>query len=873
MSSSVMDPRQDSAELERASPPPTAAGIGEALCELLFHSSSAGVGVVDRDLRYVRINDTFAAMNGRPAAAHIGRSIFDVIPDAAPTLEPLLRRVIETGEPMVDLMVEVEHPAGVWRRLNAGYYPVRDASGAVTGVATVTLEHQPGPETERRAVYVAAREADRARVLRGVVTRLNEATTIPQVGSVVVEDTLRALDGDAGLLIFVVRDAEGRPCELVSVRSAGFAAELTAQYERTPIVRGRPISELALTGASIFVESPEQWTAEWPKAIASLGELGFHSFAAVPVKVGDQVVAVLSFGFRKRRQFDTATRDFLATLAEQCALALERVRLHEAELHAAERQAAILATVQDGFAVLDRELRFTYVNAQAETLLRKPAHELLGRRMGDVFPQAVGKLVEQAMRRVLETGERQQTEAYSPVVRGWVDARLYPAPDGLSIVFQDVSARKRRQDAIALLADASRQLATSLDFHQTIRSVTAAAVPLLGDLCVVSLIEEPEKQEWPPRLERIAAVAEDPEMIARAQRLSEGYSIDWSSTAGLPQVLRTATPVFVPEMCDERLATLAQNAEHLALMRALDFSSVIIVPLVARGVTLGALSLFMTTSGRRYDVDDLAVAQDLADRQALAVDHARLMLQAQRARAEAEAANRAKTEFLAVMSYELRTPLNAIAGYTRILDLELHGPVTDPQRTALERIRRSQVHLAEIINQVMSFARLESGTVTYETKPLLLGELMSDLLPRVEPQRAAKRLGLQVRMPAPSADHETRVLADGDKLTQIILNLLSNALKFTTAGGHVTVEVLADPGDPGATLVRVIDTGIGIPAFELESIFEPFVQVDRSLNRPGEGTGLGLAISRVLARGMGGDLTVSSTPGVGSAFTLRLRRA
>jgi signal transduction histidine kinase len=389
---------------------------------------------------------------------------------------------------------------------------------------------------------------------------------------------------------------------------------------------------------------------------------------------------------------------------------------------------------------------------------------------------------------------------------------------------------------------------------------------------VVSLIEDPEKQEWPPRLQRIAVMADDPKLVTRAEALSEAYSVDWSATVGLPQVLRAGTPVFVPDMADARLAHLAQNAEHLALMHALDFSAVIIVPLVARGVTLGALTLCMAESGRHYDADDLALAQDLAQRQALAVDNARSFLQAQRARADAESANRAKTEFLAVMSYELRQPLNAIAGYVRILDLELHGPVTDQQRTSLERIRRSQTHLAEIINQVLQFARLESGTVSYELKRLRLGDVVADIMPRIEPQRAARRLSLQLRMPPPADDRDAYVIADPDKLQQVLLNMLSNAVKFTTTGGYVTVEVVPDAED-GMTALRVTDTGIGIAPSKLESIFEPFVQVDRSLNNPGEGTGLGLPISRVLARGMGGDLTAVSIPGSGSTFTLRLRRA
>jgi len=146
-------------------------------------------------------------------------------------------------------------------------------------------------------------------------------------------------------------------------------------------------------------------------------------------------------------------------------------------------------------------------------------------------------------------------------------------------------------------------------------------------------------------------------------------------------------------------------------------------------------------------------------------------------------------------------------------------------------------------------------------------------VPRVEQQRAAKRLGLQVRMPSQSTARDARVLADGDKLQQVLFNLLSNAVKFTPAGGQVTVELLPETDERGMTGLRVTDTGIGIPPSKLEAIFEPFVQVDRSLNKPGEGTGLGLAISRVLARGMGGDLTAASKVGVGTTFTLRLPHA
>ena len=823
-------------------------------------------------MRYLQVSDTLAAMNGRPAAAHVGLSIYDVVPKAAPTLESFARRVIDSGEPIVDVPLLIEHPAGVQRQLLASYYPVLDDEGAIVAVASIVLEHTAGEESTRRAINVAAREADRARVLRRVMARLNEATTIPQVASIVVEDAIHALGADGGFLAFVVCDAEGRPTEFEPARIAGYEERVTTRHMRAPIVQGRPVSQVALTGNPIFVESPEAWTVDWPSAPEDLESLGFHSFAAVPVKVGERVVAALSFSFREPHCFDAATRDFLGTLAEQCAPALERARLYEAGRDAAQRQAALLATMRDAFVALDRDLRLTYVNARAEELLREPADELLGRRLADVLPQIIGTPVEQAMHRVRATGAMEQVELSERVADAWVEARLYPAPDGVSLVLQDISARRRRQDATAFLAEASRQLATSLDYQQTIRVVAESAVPALGDWCAVALIERPELDEWPPRLERVAVAAHDPQMLPLAQRMAERYPIDWSSTIGLPAVLRTGQPAFVPVITDEMLGMLAKDAEHLALMRALKFSAVIIVPLVARDVTLGALTLCMTASGRRFDADDLALAQDLAQRQALAVDNARLFLQARRARAEAEAANRAKTDFLAVMSYELRTPLNAIGGYARILDLELHGPLTDQQRTTLERIRRSQVHLAAILNQVLSFAHLESGTVTYDLRPLRLGEVVADALPRVEALRAAKRLGLQLRMPTPSDERGACVLADGEKLQQVLHNLLSNAMKFTTTGGNVSVELLPEPDERGMAVLRVADTGIGIPESQLQTVFDPFVQVDRSLNNPGEGTGLGLAISRVLARGMGGDLTVASTYGEGSTFTLRLRR-
>jgi PAS domain S-box-containing protein len=269
---------------------------------------------------------------------------------------------------------------------------------------------------------------------------------------------------------------------------------------------------------------------------------------------------------------------------------------------------------------------------------------------------------------------------------------------------------------------------------------------------------------------------------------------------------------------------------------------------------------------RRALEDARRVATQEAARRA-AEDRARelggLAAQLQRQAEELEAANRAKAEFLAAMSHDLRTPLNAIGGYAELMEIGVSGPVTPQQREQLERIRRSQQHLLGIINDILNFSRIEAGQITYEIDAVPLRELVDSAIHMVTPQVRAKAL----RLEQASCQPDVVARADRAKVEQILLNLLSNAVKFTDAGGTIT---LSCDREDARVVLAVRDTGIGIPEDKLGHIFEPFVQVGRSLTSPREGTGLGLAISRDLARAMGGDVTVESTLGAGSTFRLLL---
>jgi signal transduction histidine kinase len=276
--------------------------------------------------------------------------------------------------------------------------------------------------------------------------------------------------------------------------------------------------------------------------------------------------------------------------------------------------------------------------------------------------------------------------------------------------------------------------------------------------------------------------------------------------------------------------------------------------------------------GKVYAV--ASVAYDVTDQVRARREVEKARADAESLRAEAEAANAAKGEFLSTMSHELRTPLNAISGYTELLTLELRGPLNDQQRHDLDRIRRASQHLMGLVTDVLNFAKIDAGRVEFHVTDVDLKWVVDDIEPLIGPQLAAKQLTFDHDSCASdSSTRPLRVRADAEKVRQILLNVLTNAVKFTDAGGVVALKCEND-ATTGMVRMRVSDTGRGIPVDQIDRIFEPFVQVDRHRTLGSQqGVGLGLAISRDLARAMGGDLSATSELGAGSTFTLVLPAA
>jgi signal transduction histidine kinase len=315
------------------------------------------------------------------------------------------------------------------------------------------------------------------------------------------------------------------------------------------------------------------------------------------------------------------------------------------------------------------------------------------------------------------------------------------------------------------------------------------------------------------------------------------------------------------------LMLAAHGEENLRVLREIGFGSLLVVPLIVRARVQGAMTFVSQANDPPFTSDETALAMDVAARCAMALDNARLYREADALRRAAEAANQSKSQFLGSMSHELRTPLNAIGGFAELVELGIEGPVTDKQRIALARIKANQQHLLGLITEILNFVRIESGRMEYRSGEVSLKRALADVSEMLGGAIKEKELILA----GPEGQPDVIAWADPDRVRQILMNLVMNAVKYTPLrGGTITLTC----GAIGEMVrVQVADTGPGIPTEKLESIFEPFVQLTSGLAERRGGVGLGLAISRDLAHGMGGDLTLESTVGVGSSFMLTLPMA
>ncbi len=414
-------------------------------------------------------------------------------------------------------------------------------------------------------------------------------------------------------------------------------------------------------------------------------------------------------------------------------------------------------------------------------------------------------------------------------------------------------AQGRIQRQASFLAQAGEVLASSLNYRQTLGRIATLAVPSIADWCAIDIVNDAGG------LDRIAIAHQDPQKVALGHRISAAFPAA-NAPAGRPlgdpdHVVNSGRSMFVPEITDAMLASAAHTAEHGDLLLAIGMRSYICVPLRTREGVLGALTFLSAESGRHFTLADLQFAETVAGRAALAIENARSYEEARRA-------NRLKDEFLATLSHELRTPLNAILGYTRMLRAGIFA--AEKHDRALETVERNASALAQIVGDVLDVARIVSGKLRLEVKPIDLDRLIAEAIETVLPAAQAKGVTLEQTtngdIPA--------VSVDTDRLQQVLWNLLTNAVKFTARGGRVIVSTHHTA--EGVEIV-VADTGQGIKPDVLPFIFDRFRQGDSGSSREHGGLGLGLAIARHIVEMHGGTIQAASEgDGRGARFTVRL---
>lgn len=412
--------------------------------------------------------------------------------------------------------------------------------------------------------------------------------------------------------------------------------------------------------------------------------------------------------------------------------------------------------------------------------------------------------------------------------------------------------RIRVNRAIAFLLRASNILSRSLDVGTNLKDLKRLIVPSIADNFTVHLLPS------------------DP---AIWQGQSE------FSSSGIGQRLIQEVGVTAQPIVFSRNGVIAANRNNTVLFdgvasqshSVIDFFSrsnlqaVAIIPIVSRGTPIGIMLLETNVGRRGFDHRDVAMLNELARRIASALENARLLRDAQQAREEFRIANKVKGDFLAAMSHELRTPLNAIAGYCQLMMLGLRGTVTDEQKEDLAKIIQNQNHLLVLINSILNYSKIEGGEINYEMSKISIVEILDEMSDTIRKRLSDGNLSIVCESPEIRHGGDVSVVADKEKVKQILMNLLTNAVKFSPEGG-----VIAAGYKVRAKHVHlyVRDNGPGISVDKIKNIFEPFVQIDRSLNTVHEGVGLGLSISRDLARAMGGDIMVQSEEGKGATFTV-----
>lgn len=528
-----------------------------------------------------------------------------------------------------------------------------------------------------------------------------------------------------------------------------------------------------------------------------------------------------------------------------------------------------LRSIADAVITTDNVGTVNMVNPAAEALLQVPASDAVGSDVASLF-RAISETTRQELENPVSRVLREGTTSGLP------NDSLLLAPDGrelaventaapiydrdgelrgVILVLRDVSEKRARDRQQEFLARATVELSSSLDYRRTLGTVARVAVPLIADWCAVDILEEGE-------VRRLAVAHVDPEKVRVLEEIQRQFPPDPDATSGVRNILRTGRPEMIPLVSKQLTESVAQNEQHRELIRLLGLNSYLAVPMLREGKPFGVITLAYAESKRRYTEADLALAQALADRAAVSVEHARLMAAAEEARAAAVLADRTKSDFLAMLGHELRNPLAPIQTALELWRADSRIASGNEYKI----IQRQVKHVVRLVDDLLDMSRITNGKVELSRENVNLLEVIDRAREMITLGGALKGQRLEL-----CVDAELAVHGDPTRLAQIFTNLLMNACKYTPPPGKIWIEAFARDQ---RVVVRFRDEGIGIDENMLPVVFESFTQEPQALDRARGGLGLGLSIVQGLVAAHGGRVSAQSDGlGKGALFEVELPRS
>jgi excisionase family DNA binding protein len=768
----------------------------------------------------------------------------------------------------------------------------------------------------QHAHQIAQQAAARTARLQLVIARLAAVQSPAEIAEVVVHQGIAALGAYAGAL--VLRDGESHSA-FRTIAAEGYPGSLDRVWANLPLDAPTPIADAGRTGAPVWLESREAYAERYPHLATSLNPYT-AAVAALPLVVDDQPIGALGLSFTAPQPFTPDERSYLEAFVQQCALALRRARLDEMVQQArvrAEEAAARITQLQaitaafaealtpeaasevllthgirvlgasgggvglrsrDGAQIelacsqgyppgmvaayrlipLGTPVPYAEVVATGQPIWLESGSELVARyphlagaiaQLGNgalasiplrVHDRTIGGLTLQfGAPRVFSAGDRSLMLALAQQCgQAYERARLYA----------EAQAQAARQ---TVLADAVRAFsAAQLDLEAVLNTIARCVVDAIGDLSAVGLISNDGQ-----RLELAAIAHHNPEAQAVMAELLQTFPL--SINEGLTStVLRSGQAQLFPVLSAETLRAQIKP-EHAPYLDQYGIDSLMIAPLRAHGQILGTLGALRDTPGQPYTEDDLAMLQELADRAALALDNARLY-------AAAQHAVQVREQFFSIAAHELKTPLTVIYGQTQLLQRRAArgDAIDDRAQRAFETIASQVTRLNTLIAGLLDASQLQRGQLAVERAPLELGALVRQVVEQIQPA-LDERHTLVMAVP----NTPLWLMGDGQRLEQVLHNLIGNAIKYSPAGGAVRVE-LGQRGDRLCLAVR--DQGIGIPAADIPRLFTRFYRASNVSERHISGFGMGLAIVHAIVTQHAGTVQVESAAGSGSTFTVDL---